>query len=134
MKRTLLSFLIVTALIGIPQIGAGQDFVTTALSGMPTQTLRVEFSSPSKLRGLSNYQSLRGKFLGPRLQQLESSLEQVGLHESDIDDLMIGWKPGDKEMDLYGFASGRFNKAQVAARAAAQNITPTPISASRRTA
>ena len=23
---------------------------------------------------------------------------------------MIAWKPGDKEMDLYGYASGRFNK------------------------
>ena len=126
MKRTLLSFLVVMVLAGIPQKGAAQDFVTTAMSGLPTQTMRVEYSSPSKLRKLSNYQSLRGKFLGPRLQQLESALDQIGIREDDIDDLMIGWKPGDKEMDLYGYASGHFDKAQVASHAAAQNLTPTP--------
>jgi hypothetical protein len=31
-------------------------------------------------------------------------------------------------MDLYGYASGHFHKAQVADRAAAQSYTPTPIS------
>jgi len=128
MRRTFLSLLAVLVLAGIPQKGAGQDFVTTAMSGLPTQTMRVECSSPAKLRKLSNYQSLRGKFLGPRLQQLESALDQIGVREDDIDDLMIGWKPGDKEMDLYGYAAGRFNKAQVASRASAQNLTPTPIS------
>jgi hypothetical protein len=128
MRRTLLSSLVVVVLAGIPQILAGQDFVTTAMNGLPTQTLRVECSSPSKLRKLSNYQSLRGKFLGPRLQQLESALDQIGVKEDDIDDLMIGWKPGDKEMDLYGYASGHFDKAQVANRASAQGLTPTPIS------
>jgi hypothetical protein len=128
MRRTVLSFLVVIVLAGIPQKGAGQDFVTTAMSGLPTQTMRVEYSSPSKLRKLPNFQTLRGKFLGPRLQQLESALDQIGISENDIDDLMIGWKPGDKEMDLYGYAAGHFDKAQVANRAAAQNLTPTPIS------
>ena len=62
------------------------------------------------------------------MQQLEATLDQIGIHEDDIDELMIGWKPGDKEMDLYGYASGHFDKAEVANRAAAQNLTPTPIS------
>jgi hypothetical protein len=31
-------------------------------------------------------------------------------------------------MDLYGYASGHFNKTEVANRAAADNLTPTPIS------
>lgn len=128
MKRTLLSLLVVVALVGIPRKGASQDFVTTAMSGLPTQTMRVECSSPSKLRKLPNYQNLRGKFLGPRLQQLEGALDQIGIREDEIEDLMIGWKPGDKEMDLYGYASGHFDKKQVANRAAADNLTPTPIS------
>jgi hypothetical protein len=126
-RRTLLSFLVVMVLAGIPQKVAGQDFVTTAMSGLPTQTLRVEYSSPSKLRAVPNYQSLRGRFLGPRLQQLGSALDQFGISEDDVEDLMIGWAPGDKEMDLYGYASGHFHKAQVADRAAAQSYTPTPI-------
>jgi hypothetical protein len=128
MKLILLSCLVVTTLATMALDGAAEDFVTTAMSGLPTQTLRVEYSSPSKLRKLPNYQSLRGKFLGPRLQQLEGTLDQIGVHEDDIEDLMIAWKPGDKEMDLYGYASGHFDKAQVASRAAAQNLTPTPIS------
>jgi hypothetical protein len=128
MRRTVLSLLVVIVLVGIPRKGAGQDFVTTAMSGLPTQTLRVEYSSAAKLRKLPNYQSLRGKFLGPRLQQLEAGLEQIGIHEDDIDELMIGWKPGDKDMNLYGYAAGRFDKTQVANHAAAQSLTPTPIS------
>jgi hypothetical protein len=128
MKRTVLLLSVVMVLVGIPRKGNGQDFVTTAMSGLPTQTMRVEYSSPSKLRKLPNYQNLRGKFLGPRLQQLESSLDQIGISENAIDDLMIGWKPGDKEMDLFGYASGHFDKTQVASHAAAQNLTPTPIS------
>ena len=125
MRRTILSLLVLIVLAGIP--GFSQDFVTTAMSGLPTQILRVEYSSPSKLRRLPNYQNLRGKFLGPRLQQLESALGQIGIREDDIDELMIGWRPGDKEMDLFGYASGHFDKAQVASRASADNLTATPI-------
>jgi hypothetical protein len=128
MRRTLLSLLVAMVLAGIPQKVAAQDFVTTAMSGLPTQTLRVEYSSPSKLRAVPNYQSLRGRFLGPRLQQLGSALDQIGISEDDIENLMIGWEPGNKEMDLYGYASGHFRKAQVADRTAAQSFTPTPIS------
>lgn len=129
MKRTLIFLLLlVMVLASTARKGAGQDFATTAMSGLPTQTTRVEYSSPAQLRKLSNYQSLRGKFLGPRLQQLEGALSQIGIREDDINELMIGWKPGDKEMDLYGYASGNFDKARVASQAAAQNLTPTPIS------
>jgi hypothetical protein len=55
-------------------------------------------------------------------------LDQIGISEDDIDALMIGWEPGNKEMDLYGYASGRFHKEQIADRAAGQSFTPTPIS------
>lgn len=127
MQRLILVLLVVPALMVIPQTGAAEDFVTTAMSGLPTQTMRVEYSSPAKLRKLSNFQNLRGKFLGPRLAQLEEALGQIGISENDIEELMIGWKPGDKEMDLYGYAEGHFDKSQVAKRAAADNLTPTPI-------
>jgi hypothetical protein len=128
MKRTLWSVLILAAVPAIVPNVAAQDFVTTAMNGLPTETMRVEYSSPAKLRKLANFRNLRGKFLGPRLQQLESALDQIGIREDDINDLMIGWKPGDKEMDLYGYASGNFDKSKVASRAAAGGITPTPIS------
>lgn len=128
MKPVLFSLMAAVVLAGTVQKSAAQDFVSTALAGFPTETLRVEYSSPSKLRKLPNYQNLRQRFVGPRLQQLVGSLAELGIHEDDIDDLMIGWKPGDGAMDLYGFAAGHFDKAQVANHAAAQNLTPTPIS------
>ena len=128
MRRTLLAAVAVIVAAGFSPKVSAQDFVTTALSGLPTGTLRVESSSPAKLRKLSNYSTLRQKFLGPRLAQLEATLNQIGIHENDIDELMIGWKPGDKEMDLYGYASGHFDKAGVAQKAAAESLTPTPIS------
>lgn len=127
MRGIVLFLIALTTAVAIPRYGAAADFVSTAMSGMPTQTMRVEYSSPSALRKIPNYQGLRGKFLGPRLQQLEASLDQVGISEDAIDELMIGWKPGDKEMDLYGYASGHFNKTDIAHRAAAQSLTPTPI-------
>jgi len=126
MRRTFLSLMVVMA-AGITQESTAQDFPSTAMAGLPSQTLRVEYSSAAKLRKLTNYQSLRQRFLGPRLEELEAALAQIGIHEDDIDKLMIGWKPGDKEMDLYGFASGRFDKAGVARRAETQNLTPTPL-------
>jgi hypothetical protein len=128
MRRTLLALVAVVITMGLPANNHAEDFVTTALSGLPTQTLRVESSSPEKLRKLSNYKTLREKFLGQRLQQLEATLNQIGIHEDDVNELLIGWKPGDKEMDLYGYAAGRFNKTMVANKAAAEGLTPTPIS------
>jgi hypothetical protein len=128
MRRTFLMILAAMVIAGVPRKSAAEDFVTTALSGLPTQTLRIESSSPAKLRKLDNYKNLRQKFLGPRLQQLEATLNQIGVHEDDIDELLIGWKPGDKEMDLYGYASGHFDGAAIAKKASAENLTPTPIS------
>src|ERR1017187_10055874 len=104
MKQFVVFLMVAVVLAVTVERSRGADFVSTALAGFPTQTLRVEYSSPSKLRKLSNYQSLRQRFVGQRLQQLVGSLAQLSIHEDDIDDLMIGWKPGDNEMDLYGFA------------------------------
>jgi hypothetical protein len=128
MKSTLPMLVVAMLLTGIARKAAAQDFVTAAMSGLPSQTLRVEYSSAAKLRKIANYTSLRGKFLGPRLAQLEGALDQIGIHEDDIDELMIGWRPGDKEMDLFGYASGNFDKVAVARHAASVSLTPTPIS------
>jgi ferredoxin len=128
MRRTLLLLLAAIVLAGTPRRGAGQDFVTTALTGLPAETSHLEYSSPSRLRATPGYQSLKGKFAGASLQQLGSTLDQLGISEYEVDGLMVGWKPGDKETDLYGYASGHFDRTEIAKRAAAQNLVPTPIS------
>jgi len=127
MQRILSSLIVVTALISTIANARAADFVSSALAGLPSGTLRVEYSNAAKLRKLSNYDTLHQRFLGPRLLQLESALAQIGIKEDNIDELMIGWKPGDKEMDLYGYASGHFSKADVDRQAAARSFTPTPI-------
>src|SRR4051794_25273178 len=57
----------------------GQDILSQALTTFPAHTFRVEYSNSAKLRSLSNYTSLRQRYLAPRLQKLEQSLAQLGI-------------------------------------------------------
>jgi hypothetical protein len=127
MKRTFLACLVVIALMGVSKTAPAQDLANEALASFSPQTIRVEYSSPAKLRGLPNYKSLRQRYVGPRLQKLEGALSQLGIREGDIDDLMLGWQAGKAEMDLYGFASGRFDAKAIAETAAGQGMSPSAI-------
>ena len=104
-----------------------QDLVKEALNGFPMQTIRLEFSSPAKLRRLPNYESLHQRYVGPRLRKLVDLLGQLGVREDDISDLVLGWQPGTSEMGLYGYATGRFNAKEITRSAEQRSITPTPI-------
>jgi hypothetical protein len=117
-----------------------QDILGQALTTFPARTFRVEYSNSAKLRSLPNYTSLRQRYLSPRLQKLEESLAQLGIKESDVDELMLGWqetssatatvanpRQSGKEvssMDLYGLAAGRFDDRALGAAAANQGLTP----------
>lgn len=127
MQRITLIGLFALLLAMSPRTLSAQDVVNDALAAFSPQTIRIEYSSPAKLRKLPNYQNLHQKYLGPRLQVLEGSLGELGFREEDIDDLVLGWQAGKSEMDLYGLASGRFDAKGLANRAANQGITPTPI-------
>jgi hypothetical protein len=127
MRRIYLLAISLMALSLYTPVALARDLVTEALSGFPPGTVRLEFSSPSKLRRLPNYQNLRQRFVGPRLQALETSLSKIGIREEDIDELMLGWQPGTGMADFYGFASGRFDPKAVAASAAEQGLAPTDV-------
>jgi hypothetical protein len=126
-KMTCLLGLLAVTLVALPRSVRGQDLVKEALGGFPSQTIRLEFSSPAKLRSLPNYASLRQRYIGPRLRKLVDELGQLGIHEEDISGLVLGWQPGSTEMALYGFASGRFSAQAVTESAQQRNMTPTPI-------
>jgi hypothetical protein len=118
--------LAVSALVLLaPAEGRSQSLMTTALSVFSPQTVHVEYSNSAKLRGLSDYASLRQRYLGPRLKQLENSMGQLGIHEDDIDEVVLGWRVASSSADLYGVASGRFDSQAVAAAAASKGIKPT---------
>ena len=118
---------ILAAALRLPGGAAAQDLAKEALGGFPAQTVRLEFSSPAKLRTLPNYASLRQRYVGQRLRKLVDALGQVGVREEDISDLVMGWQPGSAEMALYGFATGRFTVQAVTESAEQRNMTPTPI-------
>ena len=127
MGRTWLVALLACTLGGYPKAAGAQDLVKEALAAFPIQTSRVEYSSPARLRQIPNYRNLRQRFTGPNLKSLESSLAQLGIHEGDVDELVLGWGIGDPGSALYGLASGRFDPKAVADRAAAAGLAPSPV-------
>lgn len=127
MKHSFLLCLVVVGLAVWPRDAMGQGLVTEALASFPPQTVRIEYSSPTKLRALPNYASLRQRYVGARLVKLEASLADLGVVEGDIDDLILGWRPGAGALDLYGFASGRFNPAVIEQRAKERKLDPETV-------
>jgi hypothetical protein len=127
MKMTCLLGILAVTLVALPGAARAQDLAKEALSGFPTQTIRLEFSNPAKLRSLPNYASLRQRYIGPRLRKLVDALGQLGIREEDISGLVLGWQPGSTEMGLYGFATGRFSARAITQSAAQRNMAATPI-------
>jgi hypothetical protein len=121
-----LRLVVLCMLVGTPGLQS-QELLREALASFPAQTLRVEYSNLTTLRTLPNYMSLRQRFTGSRLQSLESSLAQLGIRESDVDELLLGWQPSSNQVDLYGLAVGRFNPQDVADRAAALTLSSTTV-------
>lgn len=105
----------------------GQDLVAQALNSFPASTIRMEYSSPATLRKLPNYATLQQHYMGPRLKNLVSSMAELGVKESDIDQLVLGWSADGSTVNLYGFAGGNFNASVLNARAAARHIAPQQI-------
>src|SRR5579875_953880 len=108
----------------------GQDIVSKALSSFPADTVRLEFSSPSTLRKLPNYASLREHYMGPRLKKLVDTMGELGVAEKDVDQLVLGWSTDGSNVNLYGFASGHFRPDVLDQRAAVRNI-PRSLSGAR---
>ena len=106
---------------------SGQDLVTKAMSSFPPDTIRVEFSSPATLRKLPNYASLREHYMGPHLKKLVASMAELGVAETDVDELVLGWNSAGSDLNLYGFAAGNFHPNVLDARAAARNLPPQQI-------
>lgn len=105
----------------------GQDLVSKALNSFPVDTIRLEFSSPASLRKLPNYADLREHYTGPRLKQLVTSMAELGVRETDIDQLVLGWSASGSDLNLYGFAGGHFDSNVLEAHATSQNLPPQQI-------
>jgi hypothetical protein len=104
-----------------------QDLAREALKSFPRDTIRVEFSSPARLRAVPNYSALRERYIGGRLRTLEDSLANLGVRESDVSELLLGWRAGTGDMDLYGLATGTFDAKAIRQKAANRGLSPTSI-------
>ena len=128
MKKVLAAISLVVA-AGWASAGAGsaQEMAKEALASLPPGTIRLESASPARLRTLPNYAALRQQYVGPRLRALEESFVRLGVRESDINEVVLGWRPGASTMELAGFVSGRFTAKSIAERAGAEGIASTTV-------
>jgi hypothetical protein len=110
-----------------PLLAQGQDLVKESLASFSPQTIRVEYSRLAKLRSLPNYQNLRQRFVGPRLRALEESFAKLGVGESDIDEIVLGWRPGSSMMELEGLVVGHFTAKGISDRASAAGVSPSTV-------
>ncbi|HLY61683.1 MAG TPA: hypothetical protein VKV95_13130 [Terriglobia bacterium] len=124
-KRYVVAAALVLCAMAWPVAAPAQDLVNTALSSFPAGTIRVEYSSPAKLRALPDFATLSKRYVGPNLLALENDLARLGIQQDDIDDLVIGWHGAT--MELSGVAQGRFDPKSVADRAAAQGLAATHV-------
>lgn len=113
----------VLAMLGIAAWAEAQEVVKEALTSFSPQTIRLEYLSPAKLRSVPNYASLRQRYVGPSLRTMEQSFEKLGMKESDVDELVLGWRPGSTAtMEIEGLVAGRFTAKTIADRAAAAGM------------
>jgi hypothetical protein len=104
-----------------------QQLGKEALGSFPAGTIQIEYSSPAMLRKLADYDTLRQRYMGPWLKELETSLIQLGIKETDVDELVLGWTSGGSKRQLYGLATGRFDSKVLGERAAERHIAPDTI-------
>ncbi len=122
-RRAALMLIALSVLSAAPLLRA-QDLVDNALVWLPPGTIALEYSRLSALRGLPQYSSLRTHYLGRNLRILQQSLSKLGIQESDIDEMVLGWQSlsQKKWMRYEGLASGRFDAAQLDRSATASGL------------
>lgn len=109
-----------------PAGARAQGLVEEALKSFPATTLRIEYSNISTLRELPNYDQLHQRYLGPRLRDLEASLGKLGIAESDVNEMVMGWE-NQGGWNFYGLTSGSFDPSNIASQAAAQGLKARPV-------
>ena len=83
------------------------------------------------LRSIPDYSALRQRYEGPRLREMENSFSQLGIQESDVDELVLGWRVVNEQWDFFGMTSGRFDKSALEARAVSMNLARVDLGDSR---
>jgi len=120
-----------SSLIGTSRVLA-QAIIDEALQDFPLQTARLEYLNAAELRKLTNYAALQQRYLGVGLRDLEKSLAQIGVKETDIDELVLGWREAKGSensagWEMYGLAEGHFLGDDIATQAANLGLISVPV-------
>lgn len=115
------------AVLFISVAGHGQDLVKEALASFPLDTVRMEYSNPAKLRMLPDYAALHQRYLAADLRKLEAELAGLGIRDTDINEVVLGWAPSGDKLAFEGVADGHFDPQAMAQHAAAGGISSTPM-------
>ncbi len=109
-----------------PLIAPADDFVREALGRFPRATAHLEICDLARMRSLPAYAMLRQRFMSEDMLQLAASLERLGVREEDVDRLALGSGPGSgqKGLELYGMAQGRFDLPRIVGGAQVLGIEP----------
>lgn len=104
-----------------------QDLIKEAMGTFPLDTERLEYSNTAKLRTLPDYATLHARYLGPSLRKLETQLASLGVRETDINEIVLGWHVSGGVLAMGGLASGSIDPQNMARQAAASGIAATPL-------
>jgi hypothetical protein len=116
------------AVLAAAAVSPAQDLVKEALATFPMDTVRLEYSNPAKLRQLPEYTRLHERYLGPSLRNLEAHLGSLGVRESDLNEVVLGWQQtAANGLTMEGMARGQFDPQVMARQAESRSIASTPI-------
>jgi hypothetical protein len=115
------------AIVALAAVAPAQDLVKEALASFPMDTVRIEYSSPEKLRKLPEYSRLHERYLGPSLRNLEAHLANLGVRESDLNEVVLAWQPSSSGFSMEGMTLGQFDPQAMAREAESKGITATPV-------
>ena len=127
-KNRLRNLALIAAVLAMTSAPAlAQDLVKEAMATFPLDTQRLEYSNTAKLRALPDYTTLHERYLGPSLRKLESQLASLGVRETDINEIVLGWHVSGGVLAMGGLAAGRIDPQEMARQAAASGVAATPI-------
>jgi hypothetical protein len=117
------------ALAGVmlPGLVSAQTLAERALGGLPPDVVRIEYSSPARLRSLPNYAQLRQRFVGQRLLDMEQSFAQLGVREDQISELVLAWRVAPGVIQMGGYVAGRFDAREIERSADARGFAPVAV-------
>jgi hypothetical protein len=127
-KNWLLNAILGAAVLAMTAASSlAQGVVKEAMATFPMDTSRLEYSSTAKLRQLPDYATLHERYLGPSLRTLETQLATLGIRETDINEIVLGWSMIGGKLTMEGLAAGQIDPQIMARDAAAQGVAATPL-------